>query len=240
MIHNSGGLSTETVAIRNYANSMKSVLENNRFGADVRTFFKTSNDPVQLSAFTQMLDLINEGVAMWMIYGHSSAFAVDFDIGTPNDYDNRDRYPFMFILGCFSGQCALPQQSIGEQFILAPRRGAVAYLASVNYSFIDALHTYGRKYYELLGGDDYGKGLGEVLQNSIGFYEKANSGGLIACCIKTNYRATRPCVCIRIPDPTTCSRRSPRPLPQTPRPSRQTRCVCAWPCSILASTAPVS
>lgn len=180
VVHNSGGLNTETAIIRNYANSMKSVLENNRFGADVHTFFKTSNDPIQLSAFTQMLDLINDGVALWMIYGHSSAFAVDFDIGTPNDYDNRDRYPFMLILGCFSGQCAAPQQSIGEQFILAPRRGAVAYLASVNYSFIDALHTYGRKYYELLGGEDYGKGLGEILQNSIGFYEKNNSGGLVA------------------------------------------------------------
>ncbi len=180
VIHNSGGLAGETSTIRAYTNNMANVLTNNRFGADVHTFYKTSNDPIQLSSYEQMLDLINGGVSLWMIYGHSSAFAVDFDIGAPSAYNNNGRYPLMLIMGCFSGQCSSPQQGIGEQFTLASDRGAIAYIASVNYSYITALHDYGRKYYELLGGADYGKSVGEVLRNTVGELQATNNEGLVA------------------------------------------------------------
>ncbi|HRI62378.1 MAG TPA: C25 family cysteine peptidase, partial [Saprospiraceae bacterium] len=180
VIHNSGGLAGETGAIKVYTSDMANVLSNNRFGADVHTFYKTSNDPIQLSSYEQMLDLINGGVSLWSIYGHSSAFAVDFDIGSPSVYNNTGRYPLMMIMGCFSGLCSSPQQGIGEQFVLAPDRGAIAYIASVNYSYITALHDYGRKFYELLGGADYGKSVGEVFQHTIGALEDTDDNGLIA------------------------------------------------------------
>ncbi len=180
VIHNSGGLAGETGAIKVYTSNMADVLSGNRFGADVHTFYKTSNDPIQLSSYEQMLDLINGGVGLWTIYGHSSAFAVDFDIGTPDAYNNSGRYPLMMIMGCFSGLCSSPQQGIGEQFVLAPDRGAIAYIASVHYSYITALHDYGRKYYELLGGPDYGKSVGEVLQHTIGALQGTSNNGLVA------------------------------------------------------------
>ncbi len=180
VIHNSGGLAGESGAIKVYTSDMANVLNNNRFGADVHTFYKTSNDPIQLSSYEQMLDLIDGGVSLWTIYGHSSAFAVDFDIGSPSAYNNTGRYPLMMIMGCFSGLCSSPQQGIGEQFVLAPDRGAIAYIASVNYSYITALHDYGRKYYELLGGTDYGKSVGEILQHTIGALEDTDDNGLIA------------------------------------------------------------
>ncbi|GAB4491584.1 MAG: hypothetical protein OHK0019_12020 [Saprospiraceae bacterium] len=180
VIHNSGGLAGETEAIKAYTNSMANVLSNNRFGADVHTFYKTSNDPIQLSAYEQLLELVNGGVSLWTIYGHSSAFAVDFDIGTPANYSNSGRYPMLMVMGCFSGLCSSPQQGIGEQFVLAPDRGAIAYIASVNYSYITALHDYGKKYYELLGGPDYGKSVGEILQHTIGVLAGTNDNGLVA------------------------------------------------------------
>ncbi len=180
VIHNSGGLAGESASIKVYVNDMGNRLNNNRFGADVYTYYKTSNDPIQLSSYEQMLELINKGVSIWTIYGHSSAFAVDFDIGNPSVYDNKGHYPLMMILGCFSGICSSPQQGIGEQFVLAPDRGAIAYIASVNYSYINALHTYGNEFYDLLGGADYGKGVGEILQHSIGALKNSNFDGLIA------------------------------------------------------------
>lgn len=167
VIHNSGGLSGEAASIRNYTRSMADEIGANRIGADVHTFFKTSNDPIQLSSYEQMLELLNDGVSIWMIFGHSSPNAVDFDIGAPAVYNNKGRYPLMMIMGCFSGLCSTPQQGIGEQFLLAPDRGAIAYFASVNFSFADALHTFGRTYYERLGGTDYGKTIGEVLANTV-------------------------------------------------------------------------
>ena len=180
VIHNSGGFSGESAVIRNYVNDMGSTLTNNRFGADVRTFYKTSNDPIQLSSYEQMLDLINGGVSLWTIFGHSSPFAVDFDIGTPDAYNNTGRYPLLLVMGCFSGNASTSQQGIGEQFVLAPQRGAIAYMASVNYGFIDALHTYGRQYYEQLGGADYGRSIGEAVQHTLGNLQGNNYASLIA------------------------------------------------------------
>jgi len=167
VIHNSGGQNTENVAIRNYTSEMANILINNRFGAEVHPFYKTSNDPIQLSSYEQMLDLINGGVSIWTIFGHSSAFAVDFDIGSPSVYNNKNRYPFLLVMGCFSGLCSLTQPGIGEQFVLAPDRGAIAYVASVDYSFLDGLHDYAVHYYGRLGGADYGKSVGEALQHTI-------------------------------------------------------------------------
>jgi len=180
VIHNSGGLSGETVTIRNFINSMANTLKSNRFGADVHTFYKTSDDPIQLSAYEQLLDLINGGISVWTIFGHSSAFAVDFDIGLPTSYNNQGRYPLMLVMGCFSGICSSPQQGIGEQFVLSPNRGAIAYIASVNYSYIDALSVYGQQYYENMGGADYGNTVGLTLAHTINALKNTSSNGLIA------------------------------------------------------------
>jgi hypothetical protein len=180
VIHNSGGTAVESEAIKAYIGDMASNLSNSRYGADVHTFYKTSNDPIQLSSYEQILDLMNGGVSLWTIYGHSSAFAVDFDIGTPDAYNNTGRYPLMMIMGCFSGLASSAQQGIGEQFTLAPDRGAIAYIASVHYSYINALHDYGKKYYDLLGGSHYGKSVGEILQTTIGDLQTTNNNGLIA------------------------------------------------------------
>jgi len=180
VLHNSGGLSGESQQIKNYTADMAAVLANNRFGADVRTYYKTSNDPIQLSSFEQILDLVNGGVAVWTFFGHSSPTAVDFDIGSPLSYNNTGRYPLMMVMGCFSGLCSSTAKGIGEQFVLAPDRGAIAYYASVNYGFIDALHAYGRQYYELLGGSEYGHSIGQVYNKTIQAFENTNNQRLIA------------------------------------------------------------
>ncbi len=161
----SGGLAGETQLIRDYSAEMAAELCANRFGADVRTFYKTSNDPIQESAYNQIRELLHKGVNIWMFFGHSSATAVDFDIGAVNVYDNRERYPLMLILGCYAGVCSNHQQGIGEQFVLAPNRGAIAYVASVNFSLLESLYQFGRRYYEQIGGPLYGAGVGDALRN---------------------------------------------------------------------------
>ncbi len=180
IIHNSGGLAAETAIIRAYTQGMADAITTSRWGADVHTFYKTSNDPIQLSSYEQMLELLNRGVSLWMIFGHSSPQAVDFDIGAPSVYNNKGRYPLMMIMGCFSGLCSGYQPGIGEQFVLAPERGAIAYFASVYFSFSDALYLFGLRFYERLGGADYGQPLGIVLNNTISSLRKTSNPGLVA------------------------------------------------------------
>ena len=180
ILHNSGGLAGETAIISAYMHEMADVVRANRIGGDVHTFYKTSNDPIQQSAYEQMLGLLNEGVSVWTIFGHSSPQAVDFDIGAPAAYNNRGRYPLMIILGCFSGLCSGYQPGLGEQFVLAPSRGAIAYFSSVYFSFSDALFLFGRRFYERLGGDDYGQPLGLVLNRTVADLRRSTNPGLIA------------------------------------------------------------
>ncbi len=170
VIHISGGGSGEAGIIRAHCKDMEDVLRNNRFGADVSTFFKTSNDPVQSTSLDQIRSLMRDGVTMWTIFGHSSAYNVDYDIGDPSFYGNNPKYPFMMVMGCNVGTCSLNQPALGEDYIFTPHSGAIAFAATPWYGFVDALHTYGRRFYEHAGGDDYGKSIGMITQNTIGSF----------------------------------------------------------------------
>lgn len=176
VIHNSGGGKNDDAALRSNLNEMATVIRNNRVGAEVLSYFKTSNDPIQEAAYERVLAKINEGTALWTIYGHSAAFSVAFEIGRVENYDNKDRYPFMMVLGCYAGLCSAKQRSLGEQFVLAPERGAIAYCASVNLGELTDLYLYGRRYYERLGAEDYGQSIGDIMRHTINDLNQ-NPGG---------------------------------------------------------------
>lgn len=179
-LHISGGLADEQASIKSYVQSMTDEITANGFGAQVQTFYKTSNDPIQLTAFERVKQSVNEGLSTWMIFGHSSPFLVDFDIGAPENYQNKGRYPLMFIMGCFSGNCSYPIKGLGENFVLVRDKGVIAYLAPVNYGFTDALHSFGKRFYERMGGADYGNSLGQTIVHTISSFDATTYPSLVA------------------------------------------------------------
>ncbi|MCC6410095.1 MAG: hypothetical protein IT270_00465, partial [Saprospiraceae bacterium] len=167
IVHNGGGNDAdEQQLIRSYVNELKGIAENNRFGGEVSSFFKASNDPIQLTGYEQMQELINSGISLWTIFGHSSVTFVDYDIGEANSYNNKGRYPFMLVNGCYSGICSNVTKGIGENFVMEPDRGAIAYCAMVFNGYTGALKEYSKNYYQRMGGVDYGKTIGEQLKNT--------------------------------------------------------------------------
>ncbi len=180
VIHASGGTVDDASLLRTYVDQLATVIRDNRFGADVRRFYKVSNDPVQSSGFEEIKTLVNQGVSMWMIFGHSAPNIVDFDIGISSNYANRPRYPFLMIMGCFTGTCSLPTQGIGEDYVLAPDRGAIAYAASVYYGFTSALNSFGNGLYDQMGGPQYGKSIGEAMRANIATHANTQDPTLIA------------------------------------------------------------
>jgi len=166
-LHISGGLPGEQSLIANYTKQLENELKAGQIGASVQTLYKTSNDPVQQPAFDQIIDATRDGISSWIIFGHSSPFVVDYDIGSVENYSNKGKYPFLLILGCFSGQCSNTDKGLGENFVLARDKGALAYLATVNYGFTDGLFTYGRTMYNRMGNTDYGKSLGEIINGTV-------------------------------------------------------------------------
>lgn len=170
-----GGVVGEQNSIRELLGRMKDEIENNEFGGNVNSFFKTSTDPIEESREQAIFNRINEGTSIITFFGHSSSQGFDFNIDNPDNYNNTNRYPFMLSLGCYSGDSFTALRSIGERFILLPEKGAIAFGASKGLGYISMLGRFARKFYDLLGGELYGHSIGEVTRESINHFSGEGS-----------------------------------------------------------------
>ena len=176
ILHLGGGNTQEQPLFKNYLASFENIIENNKFGAEVTSYYKTTSDPVQISISDQLTDFINEGTSVMTIFGHASIGGFDFSIDDAQAYDNEGRFPIMISLGCFSGQIHTKFKGVSEDFILTGKKGAIAFFASTGVSFSNNLRTFGDEFYRQLGGTQYGMGIGDVskatlenIDNSIGY-----------------------------------------------------------------------
>lgn len=176
ILHLGGGNTQEQPLFKNYLNGFESIIENNKFGAEVTTYYKTTSDPVQISISDQLTNFINEGISVLTIFGHASIGGFDFSIDDAQSYDNEGRFPVMISLGCFSGQIHTKFKGVSEDFILTEKKGAIVFFASTGVGFSNTLRTFGDEFYRQLGDGSYGMGIGDVARitlkntdNSIGY-----------------------------------------------------------------------
>jgi Peptidase family C25 len=163
-----GGTSLgERIAIRNNLTEMSNTIRNGKIGAEVINLYKTSSDPVQNSSYTQLHNVLKDGVFHWTFFGHSAPTILDFDTGNPNEFDNAPKYPIFMALGCDGGVCSQTVRGLGEEFVFTPHSGVIGFIATVNYGYIDALGPYARVYHTLMGGTKYGEGIGKIMQGTI-------------------------------------------------------------------------
>ncbi len=175
ILHLSGGDPTIQETIANYLAGMENTIEDNGFGADVTTFYKTSTDPVQISESEEIFRLINDGVSIITFFGHSGVGTFDFNIDNPENYFNYGKYPTMFSLGCFSGNIHTSAEGISERFLFYEDKGASSFIASTGQGFISVLRNFANTYYNLIGGSMYGEGLGDVMRATLQQYD-SNKG----------------------------------------------------------------
>ena len=170
-MHLGGGVTaSEQTIIRANLARMERTIENRRLGGDVVSFFKTSSDPIENSRQDAIFERINQGTAVITFYGHSSSQGFDFSIDDPDNYRNFDRYPYMLSLGCYSGDAFTEARSISERFLFLRDKGAVAFAASKGVGFVSALGQWGDNYYDLLGDEYYGQGIGDALRANIAHF----------------------------------------------------------------------
>ncbi|MEZ5039075.1 MAG: C25 family cysteine peptidase [Saprospiraceae bacterium] len=159
-----GGNSDEQAAIKNNLERMAREIEGNLFGAKVTPFYKTSTDPIQQSRSEQIFNRINEGTSVITFFGHSSPGTFDFNIDNPDNYDNFGKFPLILSLGCYSGNFYTGSKGIGERFTFYEDKAAVAFGASRGVGFINTLGAFANRFYENMGGANYGKSIGEVVR----------------------------------------------------------------------------
>lgn len=167
VMHLGGGRNEEKAIIKSHLTGMENTIRNNQFGGIVKAFYNTSSEPVMTSATGEIIQQINNGLSLLTFFGHSSATLLDFNFDDPAAYDNQGKYPVMLSFGCLSGEMYDTSRSLGERFILADKKGMIAFISSPGFGFISSLNVLGSNYYSRLGGNMYGQSIGNILKESL-------------------------------------------------------------------------
>lgn len=168
LIHLSGGLTQGELALfKNYVDQFKTVAEGQYFGGQVTTINKQSNEATVL---IDIAEEVNQGVSLITFFGHSSTQVTDIEIGKVTDvtlgYNNAGRYPMIFVNGCNAGNIFFTATGFGEDWILAPNKGAIGYLAHTDAGFASNLKRYSDIFYQLAYSDSVfiNKPIGNIIQ----------------------------------------------------------------------------
>jgi len=156
ILHLGGGSVNERDQIRFYLGEMEEIIENNGFGGNVTSVFKTSSDPVQTSNSERIFETINRGVSLITFFGHSGVGTFDFSIDNPENFDNFGKCPLMLSLGCYVGNLHTNAVGASERFVFFEDKGAIAFAASTGLGYLGPLRQYARIYYDLAGDASYG------------------------------------------------------------------------------------
>ena len=167
IIHLGGGDPTIQSQIAGHLSNFENIIENNQYGGLVTSFYKTSSDPIQISQSDRITELINDGVSMLTFFGHSYSGGFDVSLDSPSFYENEGKYPLIVSFGCYSGRIHSTGFGISEEFVLTEDKGAIAFMSANSLATISALKNYGESFYDELGDNSYGLGLGDVIKNTI-------------------------------------------------------------------------
>ena len=157
-----------------YMGSYERIIKDTFYGAKVETFSKSSTATVQILASQRIEELFNEGMSMVSYFGHSSANTLEFNLSTPETYNNQGKYPFFNVSGCTAGNNynadVLRLQgimSLSEKYVLANQRGSIAFLASTHLGIPPFLNNYQYEFYKETGVTNYGSSAGIIIRNVI-------------------------------------------------------------------------
>lgn len=180
LLHFSGGTSSfEQVVFRQYVNNYERIARDTMWGANVTTFTKTNNNPIDESLSQVIKSRINEGVSLLTFFGHSSTGSFDFSIDEPANYTNFGKYPLMLSNGCFTGLIHAASTGYSENFVLLPDKGAIGFIATTNLSVSTSLNTYSQNFYRRITNQEYTGSVGKALQST---FTEVNT-----CCSTSNF-----------------------------------------------------
>ncbi len=183
IVHVIGGKdSSESGQFQYYLDGYKNIIEDTLYGGKVETFKKSSTAAVQIIASKRIEELFNEGISFLGYFGHSSANTLEFNLNSPEGYQNQGKYPFFNVSGCTAGNNYFYDDtrltgntSLSEKYILANERGSIGFLASSSLGIPPFLDNYNNQLYRNISVDNYGQSAGLQIKNTI-----KNLGGNLA------------------------------------------------------------
>jgi hypothetical protein len=175
IVHVIGGKdSAESFLFNFYMDQYKNIIQDTLYGGKVETFSKSSSSAVQLIASKRIEELFNEGISILGYFGHSSANTLEFNLNSPESYQNRGKYPFFNVSGCTAGNNYTyditrlsGNPTLSEKYILANQSGSIGFLASSHLGVPPFLNNYNNELYKNIGAINYGAPIGVDIKNTI-------------------------------------------------------------------------
>ena len=168
ILHFGGGSSVaEQNILKGYLKQYEQKVSDTLFGGYVRTFLKSSTDPIQINQSDSLRDIINNGVSIMTFFGHAAGIGFDISIDYPSEYNNYGKYPFLVANSCFAGDVFGPSVSSSEEFVLIENKGTIGYLAATSAAGAYELNLYSNRFFHNLSGPFYGKPVGKNIRNTI-------------------------------------------------------------------------
>jgi hypothetical protein len=156
-----------TVDLRRY----KGIISDTLFGANVHSYNKTSTDAVSQLNVAGISELFEEGISVITYFGHSSANTLEFNLDNPQNYNNYQKYPLFIAMGCNAGAFFnyttarfQVKPSISENYVLAPDRGTIGFIASTHFGIVPYLDIWAERAYKQIAYKNYGSSIGEILK----------------------------------------------------------------------------
>jgi Peptidase family C25 len=150
------------------------VIKDTLYSANVQTFVKNSADAVTHVSGSKLANLFTQGIGILTYFGHSSASTLEFNLDNPQNYSNVGKYPVFIVMGCNAGGFYnyniarfSTKETLSEKYVLAPKGGSIAFLASTHLGIIHYLDIYNTRFYRALSRTNYGGTLGEIMDEAI-------------------------------------------------------------------------
>jgi len=176
ILHFGGGSSeSEQSKLAGYLNKYRQIVEDTLMGAYVRTFFKSSTDPIEINQSDSLKELINNGVSIMTFFGHAAGVGFDMSIDNPAAYNNYGKYPFLLANSCFAGDLFDKDgTSSSEEFVLIENKGTIGYLASTSAAGAFEQDLYSSEFFRNIASKYYKKPVGVSIKEAIREIQSSN------------------------------------------------------------------
>jgi len=163
--------SAENAGFKTYMSVYEGIARDTLYGAHVETFAKASVAAVQQIQSHRIEQLFTEGLSFIGYFGHSSANLLEFNLSSPEVYQNPGKYPFFNVSGCSAGNFFVYEPlrlngglTLSEKYVLAPQRGSIGFLASTHLGVPPFLNFYNLEFYNEFCRQMYGQSVGKQLK----------------------------------------------------------------------------
>jgi len=157
-----------------YLDQLSRIITDTLYGAKVTTFIKNSPNTIEQINSGLLDRLFAEGISLITYFGHSSSTNLEYNLNTPEQYNNPGKYPLFVALGCNVGNVYSANsarlntlETLSERYTMTPDRGTIGFIAGSSFGITDYLQQFNRPFYNNLGVKNYGGAIGDIMRAAV-------------------------------------------------------------------------